>query len=55
MPNLTMLRDFGTDLFANIDHNGTEDGTLVVQWPWQAQPPAQPPRNEVFYLHPVVE
>ncbi|MEU8888108.1 RICIN domain-containing protein [Streptomyces sp. NPDC048442] len=51
-PNLTLLRNNATGLYANINHNQTGDGTWVVQWPDQFGPFPAP--NETFYLHPVV-
>ncbi|MGW5861374.1 RICIN domain-containing protein [Streptomyces sp. NPDC055239] len=52
-PNLTALRNNGTDLYANINHNETGDGTWVIQWPYQLSSDwPSPAANETFYLHP---
>ncbi|MFE3202364.1 RICIN domain-containing protein [Embleya sp. NPDC059237] len=52
MPNLTLLRNNATGLYANINHNETGDGAWVIQWPDQFG--AIPVPNETFYLHPNV-
>jgi hypothetical protein len=52
MPNLTMLRNNATGLYANIDHAGTGNGTWAIQWPDQIG--QYPVPNESFYLHPTV-
>lgn len=50
-PNLTMLRNNSTGLYANINHNQPGDGNWVIQWPDQNG--STPVPNETFYLHPV--
>jgi ricin-type beta-trefoil lectin protein len=52
-PNLTQLRDNSTGLYANINHNETDDGAWVIQWVDQAGP--IPVANETFYLHPQIQ
>lgn len=52
LPNLTMLRNNATGLYANIDGGGTGDGTWVIQWPDQYG--QFPVANETFYLHPTI-
>ncbi|MGW2231448.1 RICIN domain-containing protein [Streptomyces formicae] len=52
-PNLTVLRDNSTGLYANINRNETGDGAWVIQWPYQLGPNwPNPAANEIFYLHP---
>lgn len=51
-PNLTMLRNNSTGLYANINGGENGDGAWVVQWPDQIGP--VPISNETFYLHPTV-
>ncbi|MEU8540315.1 RICIN domain-containing protein [Streptomyces sp. NPDC048717] len=52
-PNLTVLRDNGTGLYANINRNETGDGAWVIQWTYQPGPhQPDPVANETFYLHP---
>lgn len=51
MPNLTMLRNNATGLYANIAGNNRNDGAWVVQWGDQWGNRAAP--NESFYLHPL--
>ncbi|MFF0204457.1 RICIN domain-containing protein [Streptomyces sp. NPDC005017] len=51
-PNLTALRDNGTDRYANVDRNRTGDGTWLIQWPYQTGSDGRPAANETFYLHP---
>ncbi|MET9293403.1 RICIN domain-containing protein [Streptomyces sp. NPDC003077] len=53
-PNLTVLRDNGTDRFANVNRNGTGDGTWLIQWPYQTDNDGTPADNETFYLHPQI-
>ncbi|WP_414119444.1 RICIN domain-containing protein [Streptomyces sp. CWNU-52H] len=52
MPNLTLIRNNATGLYANIRGNDNGDGTWVIQWPDQLS--NLPVANETFYLHPVV-
>ncbi|OIJ95661.1 hypothetical protein BIV24_08685 [Streptomyces colonosanans] len=52
MPNLTLLRNNATGLYANIEGGRTGDGTWVIQWPDQIG--QYPVDNETFYLHPTV-
>lgn len=52
MPNLTLLRNNATGLYANISGNQTGDGAWVIQWPDQSWNVPVP--NETFYLHPTV-
>lgn len=52
LPNLTMLRNNATGLYANIDGGRTGNGTWVIQWPDQIG--QYPVDNETFYLHPTV-
>ncbi|NUL04390.1 RICIN domain-containing protein [Streptomyces lunaelactis] len=52
MPNLTLLRNNNTGLYANIGEEATGDGGWVIQWPDQAGD--APATNEIFYLHPTV-
>jgi hypothetical protein len=46
-PNLTMIRDNSTGLYANVLGNAQGDTRPVGQWPFQ-----QGARNEYFYFHP---
>jgi hypothetical protein len=46
-PNLTMIRDNGTNEYANVLGNAQGDGRVVGQWPYQ-----RGASNEYFYLHP---
>ncbi|MGW7413385.1 RICIN domain-containing protein [Streptomyces sp. NPDC054863] len=52
MPNLTLLRNNATGLYANIRGNQTGDGTWVIQWYDQLWNVPLP--NETFYLHPKI-
>ncbi|HEU5473775.1 MAG TPA: RICIN domain-containing protein [Actinophytocola sp.] len=52
MPNLTMLRNNATGLYANVNRNETDDGAWLIQWPDQAG--GNPVPNETFYLHPPI-
>lgn len=49
-PNLLMLRNNATGLYANVLGDGQGDGTWVGQW--YDQQGAHPVANETFYLHP---
>lgn len=52
LPNITMLRNNATGLYANISNNDRGDGAWVVQWPDQSG--RFPAPNESFYLHPAI-
>ncbi|GFE42044.1 hypothetical protein Stube_67170 [Streptomyces tubercidicus] len=52
LPNLTMLRNNATGLYANISNNDRGDGAWVIQWPDQSG--RFPAPNESFYLHPAI-
>ncbi|MEV0117254.1 RICIN domain-containing protein [Streptomyces sp. NPDC050844] len=53
MPNLTLLRNNATGLYANIGEEVTGDGGWVIQW-LGPEGGAAPAANEIFYLHPTV-
>jgi hypothetical protein len=46
-PNLTMIRNNATNLYANVLGDARGDARPVGQWPYQ-----RGARNEYFYLHP---
>ena len=50
LPNLLMLRNNATGLYANVLGNRQGDGSRVGQWYDQEE--ARPVANEIFYLHP---
>ncbi|MDF3290137.1 hypothetical protein [Streptomyces silvisoli] len=52
-PNLTMLHDNATGLYASILGNSTRDGAGAVQDRYHTHQWPDPDANETFYLHPI--
>ncbi|MEU2871615.1 RICIN domain-containing protein [Streptomyces olivoreticuli] len=54
-PNLTVIRDNATGLYANIFDNSTREGAPVIQYPYQHQAELfDLVANEMFFLPPTI-